>query len=81
MGVCSPEVRSMNSHQEMWSMWELRVGDMSAKKAVKLGLAYKCPTCRIVHPGLRYMHPDHRQYCSTGCFRNRDNPDPHKPAE
>ena len=49
-----------------------KVRGMTVKQAISTGFVVKCPTCRTIHAGNRYSHPDHRKYCGTECFRNRD---------
>jgi len=51
-------------------MMEL-IGDMSARQALAKGLVRKCPACGTLHPGIRYTHDMHKDFCSAECFRNR----------
>lgn len=48
-----------------------RAADIQWRKAVAEGLVVQCPTCHILHGGLRFEHTDHQAYCSTNCFRER----------
>lgn len=48
--------------------WE-RLNSMSVKEALRTGVGVRCPICASIHPGIRYNHPDHREYCDTDCFR------------
>ena len=50
--------------------WE-RLNSMTIGEALRTGVGLMCPVCQKIHPGIRYMHAEHRQYCSTYCFRNR----------
>ncbi len=67
------KVREQTAYEWMVENWERRMEGLTVKEALAEGLAQKCPTCGILHAGIRYMHPDHRQYCGTYCFRNRSN--------
>lgn len=54
--------------------WE-RLNSMTVAEALRTGAGVTCPVCKTIHPGYRYSHPNHRQYCSTYCFRNRKGED------
>ncbi len=49
-----------------------KAADMPLREALRKKVLYLCPTCREAHPGIRFIHPDHRQYCSSWCFRERE---------
>ncbi len=48
-----------------------KAADVPLREALSKGMLVLCPVCKIAHPGVRFLHPDHRQYCSTNCFRER----------
>lgn len=48
-----------------------RVADVPVADALARGLVRKCPTCGILHAGIRFLHKAHHDYCSTSCFRQR----------
>jgi hypothetical protein len=62
---------SENAHWE----WERKLmalaEDLPVSVALARGMVRKCPTCGILHAGIRFMHEDHRDYCSGCCFRER----------
>jgi len=62
----------VNTYLEWFATLMKRASDMKEGEALEKGLLVKCPTCSILHPGIRYSHPDHRRYCSGYCFKNRD---------
>lgn len=49
-----------------------RAEDLPVKVALERGLVVRCPTCGILHAGIRFLHVDHRMYCSSSCFQNRE---------
>lgn len=49
------------------------INDMLVAQAIARGLAFRCPVCRIIHPGIYYERVDLRRYCGTGCWRRRAN--------
>lgn len=57
-------MRSMREQTAYEWYWE-RLNSMSVKEALASGVGRICPVCQQIHPGIRYGHPDHRQYCST----------------
>jgi hypothetical protein len=47
------------------------IDDMLVAQAIARGLAFRCPVCRIIHPGIFYEREDYRKYCGTACWRRR----------
>lgn len=48
-----------------------QIADIPVKHALRLNLAYKCPICRVLHPGIRYNQEYSRDFCSTACYARR----------
>jgi len=61
----------MNTYEELAARIMERAADLPVREALERGMVTKCPACRILHAGIRFSHPDHQDYCSTYCFRNR----------
>jgi hypothetical protein len=61
----------MTAYQEAEKKIMDCAADYLVHDALTLGIVVRCPTCRILHAGLRFGHTDHREYCSTNCFRER----------
>lgn len=45
--------------------------ELKVTYALEHGLVEQCPSCQVIHAGLRFLHPDGKKYCSTECFQNR----------
>jgi len=49
-----------------------RIEDMSVRRALGQRLAFRCPVCGWIHPGIKYQNAQHlREYCSTPCYTRR----------
>jgi hypothetical protein len=48
-----------------------KIEDLPVREAIDSGIAVKCPTCGLIHPGDYFGHPDHKSFCSSECFKGR----------
>jgi hypothetical protein len=62
---------TVSTFQDQYDALMAEIDEMPVREALASGKAYRCPRCRLIHPGIRYAHPDHKRFCSTHCFRRR----------
>lgn len=44
------------------------IDDLPVAEALRTGMAFRCPSCAVIHPGIRYVHPDMQDFCSSDCL-------------
>jgi uncharacterized protein (DUF983 family) len=59
------------THDKRYNDLMKKINRMSVREALESGIAVQCPICGIIHPGIRYIHPNHRIFCGPDCYEKR----------
>lgn len=65
------EGRAGSAFRAVYEQRMEQIADMPVKHALRLELAYRCPICRVLHPGMRYSQENSREFCSAVCYSKR----------